>query len=108
MREPSFLILTALASGPLHGYAVITEVAGISEGRVRLRAGTLYAALERLAEEGLVRPAGEQVVDGRLRRYFELSEHGEEVLAEEVVRLRRNAERATVRLQARRAGVLPA
>jgi len=41
MQEPTFLILTALAAGPQHGYGIMTEVAGISGGRVRLRTGTL-------------------------------------------------------------------
>src|SRR5437879_9076075 len=54
MREPTFLILTALAEQPQHGYGVIADVARISDGRVRLRAGTLYAALDRLRTEGLV------------------------------------------------------
>ena len=45
MREPTFLVLAALADGRKHGYAVITEVAGLSSGRVTLRPGTLYAAM---------------------------------------------------------------
>ncbi|MFD1537006.1 PadR family transcriptional regulator [Nonomuraea guangzhouensis] len=54
MQEPSFLILTALAAGPQHGYGVITDVERISDGQVRLRAGTLYAAFDRLQAEGLI------------------------------------------------------
>ena len=49
MREPTFLVLTALAATPQHGYAVIEDVAKMTDGRVRLRAGTLYAALDRPA-----------------------------------------------------------
>ena len=56
MREPTFLILSALADGPKHGYAIIQDAVDQSEGRVRLQAGTLYAALDRLASEGLVSP----------------------------------------------------
>ncbi|NHC14644.1 PadR family transcriptional regulator [Motilibacter deserti] len=108
MREPSFLILTALAGGPLHGYAVIAEVAQMSQGRVRLRAGTLYAALERLAAEGLVASSGEQVVDGRLRRYFRLTDEGEQALTLEARRLRENADRAVARLRTARSRVAPA
>ena len=52
MQEPTFLILTSLAAGPQHGYGIMTDVAQISEGRVRLRAGTLYAALDRLSLAG--------------------------------------------------------
>ena len=54
LREPTFLILTALAAGAQHGYGIMTDVSQISGGRVRLRAGTLYAALNRLAAERLV------------------------------------------------------
>src|SRR5580693_1669208 len=53
MQEPTFLILTALAAGAQHGYGIMTDVARISDGRVRLRAGTLYAALDRLNADGL-------------------------------------------------------
>ena len=53
MREPTFLVLTALAEEPRHGYAVIEDVSAMTGGRVRLRAGTLYAALDRLRAEGL-------------------------------------------------------
>jgi hypothetical protein len=54
MQEPT-LILTAMAAGPQHGYGIITDVLRISGERVRLGAGTLYAALDRL--RGLPRPA---------------------------------------------------
>ena len=49
MQEPTFLILTALAAQPLHGYGVIQAVRELSGGDVVLRAGTLYGALDRLA-----------------------------------------------------------
>ena len=54
MQEATFLILTALAAGSQHGYGVISDVLAISGGRVRLRAGTLYSALDRLRIDGLV------------------------------------------------------
>jgi DNA-binding PadR family transcriptional regulator len=101
MREPTFLVLAALADGAKHGYAVIQEVGVISGGRVTLRAGTLYAALDRLAGEGLVRQSGEEVVDGRLRRYYELTDGGAEVLAAQAERLKANAAEADRRLRAR-------
>ncbi|MEU6710212.1 helix-turn-helix transcriptional regulator [Nonomuraea sp. NPDC046802] len=101
MQEPTFLILTALASEPQHGYGIITDVAQISGERVRLRAGTLYAALDRLQGEGLVEADREEVVDGRARRYYRLTSEGEARLAEEVERLRRNVETAGSRLRAR-------
>jgi DNA-binding PadR family transcriptional regulator len=73
LREPTFLILTALAAGPQHGYGIMTDVADISGGRLRLRAGTLYAALNRLAAERLVEFDREEIVDARLRRYYRLT-----------------------------------
>ncbi|SNQ47737.1 putative transcriptional regulator [Frankia canadensis] len=101
MREPTFLVLAALADGAKHGYALIHDIAAISEGRVTLRAGTLYAALDRLTGEGLVRPSGEEVVDGRLRRYYDLTDTGADVLAAQVDRLRSNAAAAERRLRSR-------
>lgn len=101
MREPTFLVLTALVDGPRHGYGVITEVAAITGGRVRLRPGTLYAALDRLSADGYVAVAGEEVVDGRLRRYYTLTEPGAAALGAEAARLRDRAEQATRRLRVR-------
>jgi len=82
LREPTFLILTALAREPLHGYGIISEVAALSDGRVSLRPGTLYGALDRLTDDGLVEPDHEEIVDGRLRRYYRLTEAGSAALAE--------------------------
>jgi DNA-binding PadR family transcriptional regulator len=101
MREPTFLILTALAEAPQHGYGVIADVERISGGRVRLRAGTLYAALDRLRTEGLVEVDREEVVETRLRRYYRLTGVGEGRLAAETERLRSNAAAAGARLARR-------
>jgi DNA-binding PadR family transcriptional regulator len=53
MQEPTFLILTALAAGPQHGYAIITDAGRTSGGVTRLQTGTLYMALDRLCSAGL-------------------------------------------------------
>ena len=98
LQEPTFLILTSLAAGPQHGYAIMTDAEQVSGGRVRLRAGTLYAALDRLCADGLVEIDGEEVVDGRLRRYYRLTHAGTERLAAEAAHLRSNAAVATRRL----------
>ncbi|MEV8509623.1 PadR family transcriptional regulator [Actinoplanes sp. NPDC051475] len=102
LREPTFLVLTALAERPQHGYAVIEDVARMTDGRVRLRAGTLYAALDRLRTEGLIEVDREEVVQSRLRRYYRLSGLGEQRLAAETSRLRQQATLAERRLSARR------
>jgi DNA-binding PadR family transcriptional regulator len=101
LREPTFLILTALADKPQHGYGIIEDVQQISDGRVRLRAGTLYAVLDRLRTDGLVEVEREEVVQSRLRRYYQLAALGEQCLAEETERLRRHADAATARLRKR-------
>ena len=88
MREPTFLILTALADGPRHGYGIIQEVATLSANRVTLLPGTLYTALDRLAAQGLVVRDREEIIDGRLRRYYRLSTAGLAALAVEARRLR--------------------
>ncbi len=76
MREPTFLIMTALAGPPLHGYGVMQQVTALSDGRVQLSAGTLYTALDRLAAEGLIEVDREEAVDGRVRRYYRLTDKG--------------------------------
>jgi DNA-binding PadR family transcriptional regulator len=91
LREQSFLILTAIVEQPRHGYGILRQVATLSGGAVKLQAGTLYTALDRLRDEGLVTVDREEVVDGRLRRYYRITDHGAGVLAAEVQRLERNA-----------------
>lgn len=106
MREPTFAIMSALAEGPRHGYAIITEAAELSGGTVALQAGTLYAALDRLRSERLVEIASEEIVQGRLRRSFALTDRGLEALTAEATRRRETAERALTRLRARARGAL--
>jgi DNA-binding PadR family transcriptional regulator len=104
LREPTFLILTALAARPQHGYGILSDVAEISQGRVTLQAGTLYAALDRLGSDGWVEVDREEVVDGRLRRYYRLTEPGAARLAAEVEKLQAHTRAARQRLRARLSG----
>jgi DNA-binding PadR family transcriptional regulator len=104
MQEATFLILTALADGSQHGYGIIADVRQISDGRVKLRAGTLYTALDRLRADGMVEVDREEIVEGRLRRYYRLTPAGTKVLAEEAARLRANATAALRRLNPGLAG----
>jgi DNA-binding PadR family transcriptional regulator len=99
MQEVTFLILTALADSSQHGYAIITEVQQISGGRVRLRAGTLYTALDRLRTDRLIGVDREEIVEGRLRRYYRLTPEGTSRLAAEAARLQANATAALLRLK---------
>ena len=99
MQEATFLILTALAAGSQHGYGIITDVKEISGGRVLIRAGTLYTALDRLRADDLIVVDREEIVDARLRRYYRLTPEGSELLATEAARLQANAAAALSRLK---------
>jgi PadR family transcriptional regulator len=99
LREPTFLILTSLAGGSRHGYGIIQDIAELSAGRVKLRAGTLYGSLDRLVDEGLVVRDREEVENGRLRRYYRITGEGHSVLAAEADRMIANARAATARLK---------
>ena len=87
MREPTYFVLAALLSGPLHGYAIIKRAAEMSGGRVRLATGTLYTALDRLTAEGYVRLASEELVAGRIRRSYGLTDAGSAALRAEAQRM---------------------
>ena len=87
MREPTYYTLAALLDGPLHGYGIIKRGRELSQGQLRLTAGTLYAALERLTEAGLVEVVRDEVVNGRARRYYRLTGPGREALQAEAARL---------------------
>jgi DNA-binding PadR family transcriptional regulator len=87
LRPASYFVLASLLDGPLHGYAIASRARELSDGQVRLTAGTLYGALERMATQGLVQVDREEVVEGRLRRYHRLSDEGREVVVREADRL---------------------
>jgi DNA-binding PadR family transcriptional regulator len=107
MQEPTFLVLTALLDEPRHGYALITEIERISDERIRMRVGTLYAVLDRLAGEGLIAVASEEIVNSRLRRTYRLTGAGATAVTEETDRLESLARAARTRL-ARRPTTRPA
>ena len=88
-------VLLALADGERHGYGIMLEVRERTGGRVRLGPGTLYGAIKRLKEGGVIEESpgqkgpdpGEAPDDERRRRYYRLTGFGGEVLAAEVERL---------------------
>ena len=82
----AFEILLALADGERHGYEVMVEVERRSAGRISPNPGTLYRALDRLVQEGLLTSAVRSV-EGESRRLFSLSPLGREVAAAEAARL---------------------
>jgi DNA-binding PadR family transcriptional regulator len=85
----SYGILLALADAELHGYAIMKAVEEESGGRVRAGTGTLYAALQRMVEEGLIREAERAPEPGEdaRRRYFAITKHGRAVARAEARRL---------------------
>ncbi|QDZ14446.1 PadR family transcriptional regulator [Humibacter ginsenosidimutans] len=103
LREPALSILTVLAGGRRHGYAIIKEADEVTSGRVKLKVSSLYAALDRLEGDGLVVRAGDEAVDGRLRRYFALTDAGEDALRAEADRMEAKARVARERLALRHA-----
>lgn len=104
MRDPTYYTLAALLDGPLHGYGIIKRVEELSVHRLRLTAGTLYTALDRLAAAGLVEAVREEVVSGRARRYYGLTGAGREAVEAEARRMEEAARVVTERLSRIRAG----
>jgi len=86
--------------GARHGYAILNEVADLSEGVMRLRVTTLYASLERLERQSHIRVTGDEIVEGRARRYYEITEEGRAQLAVEAERLAQRAAVAHARIAA--------
>ena len=85
----SFHLLLSLGGGPSHGYALGKEIELRSDGRLRPTTGSLYQALRRLTDDGLIEPAPEVVrisTDGR-RQYFRLAALGRSVVRAEAARL---------------------
>jgi PadR family transcriptional regulator, regulatory protein PadR len=92
LRPASYFVLASLLDGALHGYAIASRAAELSDGQVRLTAGTLYGALDRMAGQGLVQIDREETVEGRLRRYYRLSDQGRDAVVREADRLAAAAE----------------
>ena len=73
------LLMALIGESPKYGYSIIKEIERRTEGELRFKEGTLYPALHRLEEDGLI--MGEWVsVKGMERRYYSLTERGAEVL----------------------------
>jgi DNA-binding PadR family transcriptional regulator len=85
-----FHILVALGDGEAHGYAIMQSVTARSMGSVRLGAGTLYGAISRLLNDGLIEESDERPDperDDARRRYYRLTDLGGRVLAAETKRM---------------------
>ncbi len=93
-NDPELLVLTSLAGGPKHGYAIIADVAEVAG--VTLGPGTLYGALSRLEERGLIEALPAQA----RRRPYRLTAAGSATLADELRSLERVARAGQARLAA--------
>lgn len=92
-NDPPFLILTSLASGPKHGYALAKDIGEFAG--VELSPGALYSAITRLEERGLIEPL--DVVDRR--RPYQLTSAGSAALAAAAADMRRLADVSDTRLK---------
>lgn len=83
-------ILLALADGERHGYAIMQEIEGMSDGRFKLGAGTLYRSIKKLLQDSLIievdAPKDADSDDER-RRYYQLTEAGLRAVQDETERL---------------------
>ncbi|MGD8319245.1 MAG: helix-turn-helix transcriptional regulator [Gemmatimonadota bacterium] len=86
----SLALLVALGAGDLHGYALMRAVEERSGGRLSPGTGSLYAALQRLMDEGLIVEAPDRPEDDdRRRRYYRITDQGKGAVAREADRLER-------------------
>ena len=81
-NDPSVLILTSLADGPKHGYAIMTDIAGFSG--MSMEPGTLYGALARLERQGWIAP----LATHERRRPYQITATGQSVLAQQLQSMR--------------------
>lgn len=86
-----FHVLLSLADGPRHGYAIMKDVEGHTDGSLKMGAGTLYGTLQRLTEAGWVAESEAPIASGSLRderrRFYRLTTDGRKALGAEVRRL---------------------
>lgn len=97
MRPIEFEILLSLVAGTRHGYAIIQDIEARGAGAVAVETGTLYRALQRLVEHGLVAPAEPPPVpaDGdERRRYYAVTPEGRRAAAAEARRMAALVDRA--------------
>jgi DNA-binding PadR family transcriptional regulator len=86
-----FHILVALADRDRHGYSIMQDVGTRTEGKVRLSAGTLYSAIRRMLDQGLIeelRDSPDPDSDDQRRRYYRITRLGRRIALAEARRLR--------------------
>jgi DNA-binding PadR family transcriptional regulator len=88
LPEAQFHILLALVGGDKHGYSIMQEVAATTGGKTRLSPGTLYGAIQRLLEQGLITEIRSRSATDQRRRYYAITSEGRKAAIAEVERLR--------------------
>jgi PadR family transcriptional regulator, regulatory protein PadR len=83
------LVLRTLASGPMHGYGIATEVHELTGGEIAIEDAALYQALHRLDRQGLVDPEWRQSDNNRRARYYALTPAGRKRLRDDTEHWRR-------------------
>jgi DNA-binding PadR family transcriptional regulator len=83
----NYFVLLALADGDAHGWAVIKRIREMSVGRANPSSGSLYLAMVRMEDAGLIAEAKAPADADARRRYYRLTPFGRRVLAAESVRL---------------------
>jgi DNA-binding PadR family transcriptional regulator len=88
MTELSLHVLLALGDGPAHGYLIGKDIEERTGGRLDPATGSLYQAIKRLTDDGLIRPVGApQLETDQRRKYFALTPAGRQAAAAEIRRL---------------------
>jgi len=85
----SMAILLALAGGDRHGYTLMQEIEEQTDGALRPGTGSLYAGLQRLMADGLIRETEGEAGADRRRRYYAITDEGRAVARDEAQRMRR-------------------
>src|SRR5512138_3857117 len=88
LQQPTFYILLSLRTGEKHGYAILKDVAQLSDEQVQLSTGTLYGALNRLLDQGLIEQV-EAEPGTRGKKAYRLTPGGLEVFDADVSRMKR-------------------
>jgi len=112
LREPTFFILLSLAPQEKHGYAILKDIEEVSEGKVKLSTGTLYEALARLLDQGLIERVSDNTEitktlkgrshPGKPRKAYRLTKNGRQVLEAETKRMQSLVAAAQQRLGEKR------
>jgi DNA-binding PadR family transcriptional regulator len=101
LTSMEFEILLSLAGGELHGYAIIQDIGERSGGSLTVRPGTLYRAISRLLDAGLIAEVRGSLkgraADDERRRYYAMTRAGRQVAAIESERLARQLGTARAR-----------